>query len=162
MVREIKENELFDCLEYVFKLYQLGVDGVLIQDIGLLNLINEYIPKFSIHASTQMNIENTDDLKWAKNNGINRVVLPRELTLDELKEITKEAHKLGIEVEIFVHGAQCYCYSGRCLFSSFIGGRSGNRGTCAQPCRKPYDIIVDNKKGNSYKFNNKGNYNSIL
>lgn len=152
----IKENELFDCLEYVFKLYQLGVDGVLIQDIGLLKLINEYIPKFSIHASTQMNIENTDDLKWAKNNGINRVVLPRELTLDELKEITKEAHKLGIEVEIFVHGAQCYCYSGRCLFSSFIGGRSGNRGTCAQPCRKPYDIIVDNKKGNSYKFNNKG------
>lgn len=158
----IKEGELLNCLKYVFELYTLGVDGVLVQDIGLMKLIHECIPELKIHASTQMNIENMNDLKWAKRNGISRVVLPRELTLDELKEITKQAHNLDMEVELFVHGAQCFSYSGRCLFSSFIGGRSGNRGTCAQPCRQSYDIIVDNSKNRYYKINKSGNKNYFL
>lgn len=155
----IKEEELGDCLKYVYELYSLGVDAVLIQDIGLMKLIHEFIPDLNIHASTQMNIENINDLKWAKKSGISRVVLPRELTLNELKNMTQEAHKIGLEVEFFVHGAQCYSYSGRCLFSSFIGGRSGNRGTCAQPCRQAYTLTADSCNGNFYKLgNNDGKY----
>ena len=149
----IKESELKECLDYVKELYFIGVDGVLIQDIGLLNLIKEYIPNLTIHASTQMKIKNIEELHWAKQSGISRIVLPRELNLKEIKKISKEAHQIGLEVEIFVHGAQCYGYSGECLFSSFKGGRSGNRGTCAQPCRQKYNIEAVNEKNRTYKIN---------
>ena len=135
------------------ELYFIGVDGVLIQDIGLLNLINEYLPNLTVHASTQMKIKNIEELHWAKQSGISRIVLPRELNLKEIKNICKEAHEIGLEVETFVHGAQCYAYSGECLFSSFKGGRSGNRGTCAQPCRQKYNIEAVNEKNKKYQIN---------
>ena len=154
----IKESELKDCLEYLNELYFIGVDGVLIQDIGLLNLIKKYIPKLTVHASTQMKIKNIEEIRWAKESGISRIVLPRELKLKEIKKITEEAHKIGLEVEIFVHGAQCYSYSGECLFSSFIGGRSGNRGTCAQPCRQKYNFEAINEKNKIYSLTNHPEY----
>jgi len=138
----IKEEELLDVMEYLLNLYKIGVDAVLIQDIGLLKLTRKIIPNLAIHGSTQMNIQNKEGIKWAAANGIKRVVLPRELNLNEVKDITDFAHEKGVEVEIFVHGALCYSYSGRCLFSSFKGGRSGNRGTCAQPCREKYQIAI--------------------
>ena len=138
----IKEDELLNVMEYVVSLYKIGVDAVLIQDIGLLKLIRENIPNLAVHASTQLNILNKDGIKWALANGVKRVVLPRELDLSEVKEITDFAHENGIEVEMFIHGALCHSYSGRCLFSSFKGGRSGNRGTCAQPCREKYQIAI--------------------
>ena len=146
----IREDELKECLEYLYELYCLGVDGVLIQDLGLLNLIKKHIPKLPIHASTQMKIKNKYELQWAKDNGISRVVLPRELNINELKELTKFSHEIGLEVEIFIHGAQCFSYSGECLFSSFIGGRSGNRGVCGQACRRPYNLEIVNEKGKKY------------
>ena len=154
----IKESELIDCLDYLKELYFIGVDAVLIQDIGLLQVIRKYIPGLNIHASTQMKIKNVEELRWAKESGISRVVLPRELNLKELKRITKEAHKIGLEVEIFVHGAQCYSYSGECLLSSFIGGRSGNRGTCGQPCRQAYNIEVSNQNNKKYQLNKNPEY----
>ncbi|KZX11016.1 peptidase U32 family protein [Methanobrevibacter filiformis] len=140
----IKEEELLEVTEYLMELYQIGVDAVLVQDIGIIAIINKIFDDFKIHASTQLNIHNNEGIKWAKEHNIQRVVLPRELNFDEVKEITKFAHKLGIEVEIFIHGALCYSYSGNCLFSSYLGGRSGNRGTCAQPCRKKYKILDNN------------------
>lgn len=148
----IKEEEIEEVVEYLIELYKIGVDGVLVQDIGLVKIINEIIPYLTIHSSTQMNIQNIDGMKWAKKNQIKRVVLPRELNFNEIKELTDFAHKNNMEVEIFVHGALCYSYSGKCLFSSFNGGRSGNRGTCAQPCRQKYEIAIEEK--NSLKNTN--------
>ena len=147
----IKEEELLEVMEYLLDLYKIGVDGVLIQDIGFVKLIREIIPNLAIHSSTQMNIQNKEGIKWAVANGIKRVVLPRELNLNEVKEITDFAHENGVEVEIFLHGALCYSYSGRCLFSSFKGGRSGNRGTCAQPCRQKYQIAIKTKNKETNK-----------
>ena len=141
----IKEKELFKVMEYLLDLYKIGIDAVLVQDIALVKLIREIIPNFHVHASTQMNIQNKEGIKWAVANGIKRVVLPRELNLKEVKEIRSYAHENGVEVETFVHGALCCSYSGRCLFSSFKGGRSGNRGTCAQPCREKYQIAIKTK-----------------
>ena len=138
----IKEEELLNVIEYLLNLYKIGVDAVLIQDIGIVKLVREIIPNLAIHGSTQMNIQNKEGMEWAVANGIKRVVLPRELNLTELKEITVFSHENGVEVEMFIHGALCYAYSGRCLFSSFKGGRSGNRGNCAQPCRQRYQIAI--------------------
>ncbi|MEA4958068.1 hypothetical protein SDC9_21180 [bioreactor metagenome] len=168
----IKDNEIIEVMDYIFNLYKMGIDGILIQDVGLLNIVNHVFPDFSLHASTQMNIQNIDEIKWAKNNGISRIVLPRELNLNETKEMVEFAHSIGIEVEIFVHGALCYSYSGRCLFSSLIGNRSGNRGDCAQPCRQKYQIAYgdngDNKRiiqnntiSNSKNINNPISNNNI-
>ncbi|MCQ2976877.1 MAG: DUF3656 domain-containing protein [archaeon] len=160
----IKENELAKVSNYLLELYKIGVDAVLIQDIGLVKIINENIPKLNIHASTQMNIHNIEGIKWAKDHNIKRIVLPREIEMKELKELIKYAHEEGIEIEIFAHGALCYSYSGHCLLSSFQGGRSGNRGTCAQPCREPYDLVlrneIDNQKYKDKIINPKteGNY----
>ncbi len=140
----IKESELESVINYVMKLYKIGVDAILIQDIGLVKIIHEIIPNLKIHASTQMNIHNKEGIDWAKSQGIKRVVLARELNLSEVKEITKYAHQNNIECEIFAHGALCYSYSGHCLLSSYIGGRSGNRGRCAQPCRQKYNLTFEN------------------
>lgn len=141
----IKENELLKVSKYLLNLYEIGVDAVIIQDIGLIKIIKENIPKLTIHASTQMNIHNIEGIKWAKSQGIKRIVLSREIELNELKELIKYAHSQDIEIEIFGHGALCYSYSGHCLLSSLQGGRSGNRGTCAQPCREPYELILKNE-----------------
>ncbi|MGL6297898.1 MAG: peptidase U32 family protein, partial [Methanobacteriaceae archaeon] len=134
----IKESEMKEVLEHVFRIYKLGIDGVLVGDIGLVKSIRENIPDLAIHGSTQLNIHNIEDLKWAKSQNIKRVVVPRELSKSEVKEFVDFAHNNDMEIEIFLHGALCYSYSGHCLLSSFKGGRSGNRGMCAQPCRKNY------------------------
>lgn len=133
-----KDDELEKLLEYVMRLYHSGVDAIILQDIGVSRLIKKQFPDLEIHASTQMTIHNSEGAQKLKKWGFNRVVLARELTLDEIKEIVA---KSSIEVETFIHGALCVCYSGQCLMSSMIGGRSGNRGRCAQPCRLPYRLI---------------------
>ena len=131
----IKEDELEDVINYVYHLYAIGVDAILVQDLGLVELINKHVPKLKIHASTQMTCENQLKLNYLESKGIKRVVLPREMKKEEIKALDT-----NMEFEIFAHGALCYSYSGQCLMSSFKGGRSGNRGTCAQPCRQKYRI----------------------
>ena len=131
----IRENELERVINYLSKLYSIGVDAVLIQDLGLVELIGKYLPNLKIHASTQMTCENQSKLDYLESKGIRRVVLPREMRKEEIQNL-----KTNMELEIFVHGALCYSYSGQCLMSSFKGGRSGNRGACAQPCRQKYKI----------------------
>ena len=131
----IKQDELESVINYLSKLYAIGVDAVLVQDLGLIELINRYLPNLKIHASTQLTCENQLKLDYLESKGIKRVVLPREMKKEEIRSL-----KTNMELEIFVHGALCYSYSGQCLLSSFKGGRSGNRGTCAQPCRQKYKI----------------------
>ncbi len=131
----IKEDELPDVMNYLATLHSIGVDAVLVQDLGLVELINKHLPNLKIHGSTQMTAENQLKLDYLENKGIKRIVLPREMRKDEIKNL-----KTNMELEIFVHGALCYSYSGQCLMSSFKGGRSGNRGTCAQPCRQKYKL----------------------
>ncbi|WP_097026000.1 DUF3656 domain-containing U32 family peptidase [Clostridium peptidivorans] len=133
----LKEDEVLEALEYVKFLYNIGVDALIIQDLGLVSLINKYVPKMELHASTQMTVHNLEGAEFLKNHNFKRIVLSRELSL---KEITHISNNLGADIEIFVHGALCICYSGQCLMSSLIGGRSGNRGRCAQPCRLPYTL----------------------
>ena len=131
----IKQDELEDVMNYLSKLYAMGVDAVLVQDLGLVDLIGKHLPNLNIHASTQMTAENQLKLDYIEEKGIKRIVLPREMRKEEIMQL-----KTNMELEIFAHGALCYCYSGQCLMSSFKGGRSGNRGTCAQPCRQKYRI----------------------
>ncbi len=131
----IKQREVDKVIDYLSKLYALGVDAVIVQDLGLVELINEYLPDLKIHASTQMTIENQQKLDYIESKGLKRVVLPREMRKEEIENL-----KTDMELEIFAHGALCYSYSGQCLMSNFKGGRSGNRGTCAQPCRQKYRI----------------------
>jgi len=138
----MKDSQLKSAVEYIFWLYKNGVDAVIIQDLGLASLCHELIPEMNIHASTQMTIHNSDGVRWAAKFGFKRIVLSRELKISEVKKIKRVAADADVEIEIFGHGALCYSYSGQCLLSSFIGGRSGNRGVCAQPCRKAYKIIT--------------------
>ncbi|WP_186430963.1 DUF3656 domain-containing protein [Clostridium sp. BSD9I1] len=133
----LKEDEVLEALEYVKFLYNIGVDALIIQDLGLISLINKYVPEMELHASTQMTVHNLEGAEFLKKHNFKRIVLSRELSL---KEITHISNELGADIEIFVHGALCICYSGQCLMSSLIGGRSGNRGRCAQPCRLPYKL----------------------
>ncbi|SHJ61910.1 putative protease [Clostridium cavendishii DSM 21758] len=137
----IKENEINEALDYVSFLYKIGVDALIIQDVGVLQRIKEEYDDFEIHASTQMTVHNGDGALFFHEQGFKRIVLSRELTFEEIKYISKD---LGIETEIFIHGALCIAYSGQCLMSSMIGGRSGNRGRCAQSCRLPYTLINEN------------------
>lgn len=134
----LKESEIMEALEYANFLNNISVDAVIIQDLGLATLIKRYICDLEIHASTQMTVHNGEGAKVLNSYGFKRIVLSRELSLEEIKYISRDLH---IETEVFVHGALCICYSGQCLMSSIIGGRSGNRGKCAQPCRLPYKII---------------------
>lgn len=133
----LKEDELLEAIKYVGFLYDIGVDAIIIQDMGLCKKVREEYPDFELHASTQMTIHNAEGAVFFKENGFTRIVLSRELSLEEIKYISTD---LGIETEIFVHGALCISYSGQCLMSSMIGGRSGNRGRCAQPCRMEYTL----------------------
>lgn len=139
------ENEL---LEYIRRYYEMGVDAVIIQDLGVLHFLHAYFPKLPLHASTQMSITMGEGANVLKDMGVTRIVNARELSLSEIREIRKST---DLEIESFVHGALCYCYSGKCLLSSMIGGRSGNRGRCAQPCRMPYQLKIDGEnKGSGY------------
>lgn len=132
-----KPDEIKELADYIRPYYCAGVDAVLVQDLGALKVLKDNYPDLPLHASTQMTVANVYSVKMLRNLGLTRVVPARELSLAEIKRIKDEA---GIEVETFVHGALCYCYSGQCLMSSLIGGRSGNRGRCAQPCRLEYEI----------------------
>lgn len=137
----IHDRELKGIAEYLIWLYSTGADAALVQDTGVAALAREIVPSLPLHASTQMTIHSTDGVRWAAEQGFSRVVLARELTLKEITLIGQEIAGSGIGLEVFAHGALCYCYSGQCLLSSVIGGRSGNRGMCAQPCRKPYTMV---------------------
>lgn len=126
------EKQMYD---YLLPYYRQGLDAVIVQDIGLFRFIRKHFPDLPIHASTQMTLTGVDGAKFLEKEGAQRIVTSRELSMAEVKKIADETE---LEIESFVHGALCYCYSGQCLFSSFIGGRSGNRGQCAQPCRLLY------------------------
>ena len=126
------ERQMYD---YLLPYYRQGLDAVIVQDIGLFRFIRKHFPDLPIHASTQMTLAGVDGAKFLEKEGAQRIVTSRELSMAEVKKIAGETE---LEIESFVHGALCYCYSGQCLFSSFIGGRSGNRGQCAQPCRLLY------------------------
>ena len=134
----LKEQELQrELYEYLLPYYRCGIDAVIVQDIGVLKFVKEHFPDLPIHASTQMTITDLLGAKFMEKQGVERIVTSREMHLDEIKEISENT---DVEIESFVHGALCYCYSGQCLYSSMIGGRSGNRGQCAQPCRLPYKV----------------------
>jgi putative protease len=137
----IRDDELADAARTLVWLFSIGVDAVLVQDVGLMAIGGRIVPDLVLHASTQMSIHNREGVAWAKRHGLRRVVLARELPLDEIEEIAGSLGSACPGLEIFVHGALCYCYSGQCLFSSIVGGRSGNRGMCAQPCRKAYSLV---------------------
>ena len=137
----LKNEEIEKLYDYLLPFYERGLDAVLVQDLGALKLIHDRFPDLAIHTSTQMTVTGIDGVRFLKQFGVQRVVMAREVSLAEMKEIHE---KCGMEIEAFVHGALCYSYSGQCLFSSMLGGRSGNRGRCAQPCRLPY--CVGNKK----------------
>lgn len=145
----IYENEVDEFLEYIEFLHKANVDAVIMQDIGMMDLVRKTFPNLSIHASTQMHIHNLEGTKLVSELGLERVVLARETSIEEIKRIKENTN---IELEIFIHGALCMSYSGQCLMSSLIGGRSGNRGTCTQCCRLPYDFISDNKKINKDSY----------
>lgn len=138
-----KQSEIDELISYLAPFYIAGLDGVIVQDLGALRLIRENFPKMELHASTQMTLCSKFGAKLLLDLGAVRIVPARELTLSELSEIK---HNTNLELETFIHGAMCYCYSGQCLFSSVLGGRSGNRGRCAQPCRLPYRVADSNAK----------------
>ena len=134
----VKENEVEDFLNEVEFLYNLGVDAILMQDFGMISLCLEKYPNLVIHASTQVNSSSYETIKLLYEMGVKRVVLPREMSIDEIRQID-----IPIELEVFIHGALCVCYFGNCLFSSMLGGRSGNRGECVGSCRLPYKLYKD-------------------
>lgn len=133
----VRQEELADLPEYLRPFYEEGLDGIIVQDFGVFHVVRELFPELELHVSTQMTVTGVYGAKLLKEQGAARVVPARELSLEEIRAIRQEA---DIQVEAFIHGAMCYCYSGQCLFSSMLGGRSGNRGRCAQPCRLPYTV----------------------
>jgi putative protease len=133
----IKNSEFSKLYDYLLPYYKRGLDAVIVQDLGVVKAIHEYFPSMEIHTSTQMTVTGADGVRFLSQFGVKRVVMAREVSLAEMKCIHEET---GMELEAFVHGALCYSYSGQCLFSSILGGRSGNRGRCAQPCRLPYTV----------------------
>lgn len=140
----IKNSEFSKLYDYLLPYYKRGLDAVIVQDIGVVKAIHEYFPSMEIHTSTQMTVTGADGVRFLSQFGVTRVVMAREISLAEMKRIHEET---GMELEAFVHGALCYSYSGQCLFSSILGGRSGNRGRCAQPCRLPYTV-----EGKKYEY----------
>lgn len=138
----IKEKEIAELAGYIAQLCEIGVDALIVQDIGAAEIIKKIAPEMTLHASTQMTVTSLEGVRYLENMGFDRVVLARELSRDEIEYICKHARA---EIEVFVHGAICMCYSGQCLMSSILGGRSGNRGRCAQPCRLPYELIENDK-----------------
>ncbi|HEY8392586.1 MAG TPA: DUF3656 domain-containing protein [Capillibacterium sp.] len=141
----IKQEEIDGFLEYINYLSQIGADAVILQDLGALYLVRTYWPHLPVHASTQMTVHDGAGVRFLQDLGVERVILARELSWEEIKAIHEES---SVQLEVFVHGALCVAYSGACLFSSLVGGRSGNRGRCAQPCRLTYTLFQDKKDGN--------------
>lgn len=141
----LKEKELEEELyDYVKPYYEQGLDGVIVQDFGVLEALSQWFPKLPLHISTQMTVAGKEGFAFLKQfPNVTRIVTSRELSMEELQKIRESTE---LEIESFIHGALCYCYSGQCLFSSMIGGRSGNRGRCAQPCRLPYDTLDHGRK----------------
>lgn len=140
----LKEEELKTKLyNYIAKYYEHGLDAAIVQDLGVMHFLHRNFPDLELHASTQMTLTMAEGANLLKDYGVNRLVTSRELSLQEIRNIRENT---DLEIESFVHGALCYCYSGQCLMSSMIGGRSGNRGRCAQPCRMPYDLYYNGKK----------------
>ncbi len=139
----VKDKEWGQLYDYILPFYEAGLDGVIIQDLGVFLYLKEHFPGMELHVSTQMTLTGSYGAAYMKELGACRIVPARELSLDEIRQIKQDT---GLEIEAFIHGAMCYCYSGQCLFSSLLGGRSGNRGRCAQPCRLPYLV-----SGNSLK-----------
>lgn len=150
----IADNEIQLFCEEIVNAYNIGIDAVIVQDLGVASLILALLPDFDVHASTQMTIHNMQGVTLLQQLGFKRVVLARELSEDEITYICKHTE---MEIEVFVHGALCVCYSGQCLMSSLIGGRSGNRGRCAQPCRLPYKLI-DMQSGDALSTSKNGQY----
>jgi len=140
LIKEQETSVLFDYLTY---LNHLGIDAIISQDLGAATLVKKYFPQMALHASTQMSAHSLEDVLFLENLGFKRVILARELNLKEIRVIRETCH---IEIETFIHGALCYSYSGQCLMSSLIGGRSGNRGRCAQPCRMKYSLMENGQK----------------
>ena len=134
----LKNNELPDAIALAEKAYNYGIDAIIVQDLGLARYLIKNFPGLAVHASTQLSVHNLDGVLELQKLGFSRVVLSRELSLQEIEYICKNS---DVEIEVFVHGALCISYSGQCLFSSMVGGRSGNRGKCAQPCRLPYELL---------------------
>ena len=134
----IRNEEIGDFIPYAYQLAELGVDAVIVQDLGAAHLLQETLPQLPLHASTQMAVHNTPGVQFLEQQGFARVVLARETSLESIRNIKAST---DVELEVFVHGALCVAYSGQCLLSSMIGGRSGNRGLCAQPCRMPYHLF---------------------
>lgn len=144
----LSDKEMKEALSFAYDIYEIGIDAVIVQDLGLASVLHKYIPNLQLHASTQMTVYNLEGVKELEKVGFSRVVLARELSLEEIKYICENT---SIEIEVFVHGALCVCYSGQCLMSSMIGDRSGNRGKCAQPCRMLYKLMEDEKEvGSGY------------
>ena len=139
----IKEDEFENAFNLAKMAYEYGIDAIIVQDLGLANILINTFPDLEIHGSTQMTIHNLEGVQQLEKIGFKRAVLSRELSIDQIEYICKNSN---IAIEIFAHGALCVSYSGQCLFSSMIGGRSGNRGKCAQPCRLPYELIDNNEK----------------
>lgn len=137
----IDNSEMEEVLDYIKFLYEIDVDGIIVQDLGLASLVRKTFPQLNVHGSTQMTINNLSGALFLEELGFTRVVLAREIPIEEIKYISENS---SIELEYFVHGALCVAYSGQCLMSSLIGGRSGNRGNCAQPCRRPYSVVDNN------------------
>ena len=140
----ISDREIKTVMDYLKMLNEIGTDAVIVQDFGLSSLIRENFPSLPIHASTQMTVHNASGVRALEKMGVSQVVLSRELSLSEIEKIKNETNA---RLEVFAHGALCMCYSGQCLMSSVLGGRSGNRGKCAQPCRLEYEINENSQKG---------------
>ncbi|GHU44139.1 peptidase U32 [Clostridia bacterium] len=159
----LKRQELEQKLyAYIAPLYRQGLDGVIVQDLGVLSFLREHFPEMNVHASTQMSVSSAYGAKLLKELGVSRIVTAREISLNEIRTIYEDT---DLEIESFVHGAMCYSYSGRCLLSSVLGGRSGNRGRCAQPCRLPYEFgkglspsLVDENGYSQYRENKQGKF----
>lgn len=138
----VKQDELMPLIDYLKELTTIGVDAIIVQDFGVARIVKTYFPKLEMHASTQMTAHSLEDVKFLEQCGFSRIVLARELSLKDIAYIRKHTK---LELETFIHGALCYAYSGQCLLSSTIGGRSGNRGRCAQPCRMTYSLHKDDE-----------------
>lgn len=139
----IKNSEFEAALDLAKAAYECGVDALIVQDLGLAKYLIAHFPLLPIHASTQMTVHNLQGVLELEKLGFQRVVLSRELSADEIEYICQNSQ---VEIETFIHGALCICYSGQCLFSSVVGGRSGNRGKCAGPCRLPYELLAKDNK----------------
>ncbi len=145
----LKDSELEEAVSYAKYLYEIGVDALIVQDAGLIYRLRNALPEFELHASTQLTVHNGEGALYYTHKGVRRIVLSRELSFEEIRHISRD---LGVETEIFVHGALCISYSGQCLMSSILGGRSGNRGRCAQPCRLPYDLLDEENESKAKAY----------